>query len=150
MFEYTLQQRDMILFKHTSSKVMVLRILTPTTQFSQTMIELLVARDTITGNDDYSAMELGHRMLSFVLSISMLLVSLLTFWAYRASDFDAVTEERLRKMSMQRIPVADGLIINYGGQEDAILASPDDIYPTDRDVSQYIPSSDLSEKLLAT
>lgn len=150
MFNYTLSQRDMIAFKNTNSKVMVLRILTGITQFAQTIIELLVARGRITGNDNNTAMELGHRMLSFILSISMLLVSLLTFWAYRVSDFDGVTEERLRKMSMQRFSVGDDGSINFGGGEDAILASPNDIYPTDRDVSQYMPSSDLSEKLLIT
>jgi len=150
MFNYTLTKKGMIAFKHTGSKVMVLRILTPITQFAQTIIELLVSRGRITGNDHYTAMELGHRMLSFILSVSMLLVSILTFWAYRASDFDNVTEERLTRMSMQRFPVGDDGWIDYGGGEVAILNSPEDVYPQDRDVDQYIANSDLNEKLLVT
>jgi len=141
MFNYTLTQYGMIAFKHTGSKVMVLRILTPVTQFAQTIIELLVARGRITGNDKHSAMELGHRMLSFILSVSMLIVSLLTFWAYRAADFDEVSEDRLRKMSMQRLTVADD------GSIDCV-ESAEDVYPQNRDVDQYIGNSDLSEKLI--
>jgi len=148
MFNYTLTQKGMIAFTRTGSKVMVLRLLTPITQFAQTIIELLVARGRITGNDKNTAMELGHRMLSFILSISMFFVSLLTFWAYRASDFDEVSEQRLRAMSMQRLSVEDDGTINYGGGELPILESPQDVYPQNRDVDQYIGNSDLSEKLI--
>merc|ERR550534_649126 len=150
MFNYTLTQKGMIAFTRTGSKVLVLRILTPVTQFAQTIIELLVARGRITGNDKNSAMELGHRMLSFILSISMFIVSLLTFWAYRASDFDDVSEDRLRKMSMQRLSVGDDGSIDYGGGEYPILESPEDVYPQNRDVDQYIGNNDLNEKLINT
>merc|ERR1719397_430058 len=150
MFNYTLTEKGMIAFTRTGSKVMVLRLLTPITQFAQTIIELLVARGRITGNDNNTAMELGHRMLSFLLSISMFFVSLLTFWAYRASDFDDVSEDRLRKMSMQRLSVGEDGSIDYGGGEYPIFDSPEDVYPQNRDVDQYIGSSDLGQKLINT
>merc|ERR550534_1853413 len=137
MFNYTLTQKGMIAFTRTGSKVLVLRILTPITQFAQTIIELLVARGRITGNDKNSAMELGHRMLSFILSISMLIVSLLTFWAYRASDFDDVTEEKLTKMSMQRFSVGEDGFIDYGGDEVPILDKPEDVNIGNQDVNRY-------------
>jgi heme/copper-type cytochrome/quinol oxidase subunit 4 len=151
MFNYTLTQTGLIAFKHTEAKVLVLRILTPITQFAQTILELLVARGRITGNEKCEAMELGHRMLSFILSVSMVIVSLMTFWAYRPSDFEEITEERLMTLSLQRLQVEyDDGWIDYGGDEVSVLASSEDVYPQDRDVDLYMTSPDLTEKLIIT
>lgn len=135
MLNYTLSAKDLIAFKNTTAKVNVLRLLTPLTQFTQTIIEILVSRGRITGNKDYTAMELGHRLLSFILSISMVLVSLLCFYAYRASDFDEISEEELRRLSMQRLaPAKEEEWKNYvSGDEDC---EDQDLFPEDQFVSK--------------
>lgn len=119
MLNYTLSSKDLIAFKNTTAKVNVLRLLTPVTQFAQTIIDIFVSRGRITGNKDYTAMELGHRLLSFILSISMVFVSLLCFYAYRASDFEEISQDELRRLSMQRIlPVKEEEWKNWSGNED--------------------------------
>jgi hypothetical protein len=155
MINYTLSSKGLIAFKKTTAKVNVLRLLTPVTQFAQTIIDMFVAKGRITGNKQYTAMELGHRLLSFILSISMVLVSLLCYYAYRASDFDEVSEEVLRRLSLQRIArVEDGEWKNYNSDgEDAELqdALPEDEFenPSRSHNSGERDKSNLTEKLLS-
>jgi len=152
MLNYTLESKGLIAFKNTTAKVNVLRLLTPVTQFAQTIIDTLVSRGRITGNKDYTAMELGHRLLSFILSISMVLVSLLCFYAYRASDFDQISEEELKRLSMQRIStVNEGEWRNWSDNEDTEIQ--DSVPETSNlDSSHHSGkrfSTDLSEQLLS-
>jgi len=155
MLNYTLSTKGLIAFKNTTAKVNVLRLLTPVTQFAQTIIDILVSRGRITGNKDYTAMELGHRLLSFILSISMVLVSLLCFYAYRASDFDDISQEELRRLSMQRIaPEKEEEWKNCpSGDEDC---EDQDLFPEEQFVSKASHNrekrckSELAEQLLST
>jgi len=121
MFSYTLRKKGMIALKHTIAKVAVIRVLTPITQFAQTILEVSVGRGKIKGSTDFSPMQLAHRMLSFVLSVSMLVVSLMTFWAYPTSDFDDVSEEKLRSMSLQRIPAREDGYIKFVDSDPAVF-----------------------------
>jgi len=38
-------------------------------------------------------------MLSFILSVSMLIVSVMNFWAFGAADFDNVSVEKLKRQT---------------------------------------------------
>jgi len=152
MLNYTLESKGLIAFKNTTAKVNVLRLLTPVTQFAQTIIDIFVSRGRITGNKDYTAMELGHRLLSFILSVSMVLVSLLCFYAYRASDFDEISQEELHRLSMQRISkVNEGEWKNWSDNEDLEVqdAVPEDDIPDNSHHSGKRFGADLSEHLLS-
>jgi len=152
MFNYTLQSKKMIAFKNTRVKAGLLRLLTPLTQFAQSIIEGLVANGRIRGNDHYTALQLGHRLLSFILSCSMVLVSLICLCAYRSSDFDEVSELKLRCMSSQRLPKLKqvkwseferGEMNTSPMHHEKQFVSPDSSW---RSCKQQ--KSDLSEKLL--
>jgi len=143
MFNYTLTKKDMIAFEHTTSKVTVLRVLTPVTQFVQTIFDLMVARGSIVGNDEYTAIELGNRMISFVLSLSMLFVSILTLWAYRPSDFDEISPERLDSLSMQRYSVDVDTPIEIDDGNVALLGAPGDQVSVSHDAYERELSPDL-------